>query len=1050
MYNSITEDKIKQIPKIGDIDIDRLPQELTKIYAQIISFKRQFADGTINFHEDEFQECLQTLQTLANNLETIIVVNPSHELKESIAFVAGTAHSHIHKMSMLMNYQSGEELEIDTISPLISAIVLFLIGNSQADAAEAAKQLMISDNSSLTVRRLTAYIKSLAEGRLSEIINNPFNENDIETIDIQEKALDYLWRELGLGIYRIAVSLSGKSIKIGSKSFDSVIDLSVSDPIIFEQKSIFSGPYHLSKLFKILERNILNRGIVNIPAPRGIIHRRWEHFLTEIAKERPYLWENHMDVVKTNFLNSGVSAILTLPTGAGKTTLSDLKIASCLLSGKDVIYLVPTHALEDQTNKNLKSLFHEYSPENIEVDGEYTELGVSQSFPITVMTPERCLSLQNMNPEFFDNIGLVVFDEFHLIHGTHISRERRAMDAMYCLISLFFNNPEADYLLISAMVENGEEISEWVAKVTGRECISFNSSWKPTRQLHGCLIFEERDVVALQQRIYQTKIKRITKNPPVKLRREMNIIPYCLFSLKNIWETEDDSDYHKTNILEESILLGINDLWKLTSNRNDIASKLGLHFAKMGFKTLIFVADPRIAYSTSQKIALALDQRTNSYSDFIRTNSSYVESLRLELGDIKYSYFHSHKNVGIHHGLLFPIERDLIEQYFKQHNGSIALVATATLAQGINLPAEIVIIAGDDRFNEDTNSREPVPPHELLNAAGRAGRAGQSSHGAVIVIPGEIVTINGSTISKRWWTLKNEVFSKSDQCLIVEDTLESFLDSIQDETEPLDINQTNVLYRFKSENLSETETKNLLRNSFYAFKATKANKQETFNELVESLLRRRNELDTLSEDIDWTKEISFKTGIDPVLILELGRAIENEDLEDLTNLSIIQLIDWFFIWLTESKSHITKIFTKHSTISQINKAVGLRPENEDVDEIVSHLLTLKNLLIQYIQGDSLDIINESIPGMQDLYLTKARNFVIRLVPDISFGFGFLSMVIIEKAKQNGRQKEDLPLSIRALASCIREGFDEVGKLLYKHENKLLMRVETHLKFKEEN
>jgi replicative superfamily II helicase len=57
------------------------------------------------------------------------------------------------------------------------------------------------------------------------------------------------------------------------------------------------------------------------------------------------------------------------------------------------------------------------------------------------------------------------------------------------------------------------------------------------------------------------------------------------------------------------------------------------------------------------------------------------------------------------------------------------LVATSTLAQGMNLPSEVVIIAGDSRFNQDANRMERLEAHELLNAAGRAGRAGEVSQG---------------------------------------------------------------------------------------------------------------------------------------------------------------------------------------------------------------------------------------------------------------------------------------------------------------------------------
>jgi ATP-dependent RNA helicase DOB1 len=1041
MYNSITEEKIKQIPQIGEIDIERLPQELTKIYAQIVSLRRQFAEG-LNNQSGELIDSVQILQTLANNLETIILTFPNHEKKESIAFVAATAHSLIHKIVLSEHKNSEQIFEIDTISFFISAIVLFLIGNSQADAAEMATHLPIFENSSKTKQRLANYVRALAKGNLHEILNNFPNENDINLNDLQEAALDYLWRELSLGIYYLAEKLTGKRINgDNNDSFDRVISLSVSEDEFFKQKSIFAGPYHLAKLLKILEGDILKRGVINIPTPNGIDAQAWRIFLEKLSSQRPYLWENHKDAVNTDFLNPSISAILTLPTGAGKSTLSELKIASCLISGKKVIYLVPTHALEDQVNKSLATLFEEYKPELIELDAEFTEWEDSNSFPILVMTPERCLTLLNTSEDDFQNVGLIVFDEFHLIHGTDIHKDRRAVDAMYCIISLFTLIPQADYLLISAMVENGNEIREWVQKITQRECLLFNSSWKPTRQLHGCLVFEEDEVLSLRRLANDEKVAGKRKGPSVNLKKSMNIYPHCLFSLKNIWETVQNTDYLRTKILYEKVLLDVNKSWNLTTNRNNIAAKLAIHFSTMGLKTLIFVDNPGTATSTAKKINDSL-LRPNCYSDFIESNATILKSLKLELGSNEHSYFNNGSNVGVHHGLLLPVERDLIERYFKNLEGAVVLVATATLAQGINLPAEIVIIAGDDRFDGDSGHRETVEPHELLNAAGRAGRAGQSSQGAVILIPGEIVTVKNLIISEKWWSLKNRVFSKSDQCLKIEDPLQHFLDSIQDDSKLLDITEENILYKFKSKNLSETETTRLLNNSFYAFKAIKEKKEEAFIGQVTALIKRRNELDILSEDIVWIKEISFKTGINPNLIHELGNAINQENFEEFINHSVIELIDWFFHWLQNSNDCLNKIYTKQSTIEQLKKVTGLK----DVSEINKNLTLVKNILKQYVQGNSLAQIDKSIPGDTSLHLTKARNFVIRLVPEISFSFGLLSMIIIEKARQQGINKKDLPLTIKVLASCIREGFDEVDKLFYKRNNHLLLRVETHKKY----
>lgn len=1046
MYNSITEEKIKQIPAIGNIDIDRLPQELTRIYAQIISLRRQLAESPINIKEEGLIDSLKLIQTLANNLETLLIVNPKHEKKESVAFVAATAHSLIQKISFTIQNDMSSILDIDTISPIISGIILYLIGNSQADAAEMAQKTLNIEGISKTKRGLISYIKALAQGRLLDIIENPLNEEDIIALDSTEISLEYLWREVGLGIYSLASRLIGAINNDNlSNHFDRVIELSVADEKFESQKSVFTGPYHLAKLLKILEDDILTRGVINIPTPQGVGKILWEGFLADLAKERPYLWENHIDAVATNFLEPGISAVMTLPTGAGKSTLTELKIASCLYSSGKVIYLVPTHALEDQVTKNLKSLFTDFNPELIDFGGEFTEFGMNDSFPILVMTPERCLTLLNM--DLLRGVELVVFDEFHLINGSDIKKDRRAIDAMYCLISLFTNIPKADFLLTSAMVENGNEIAEWIKSITGRDCKLFTSSWKPTRQLHGCLVFEEDKVKELNKIVKDSRVFR--QNPPKKLKDLMKITPNCFFSLKNIWETKNDNDYYNVQILADPILLGINNFWNLIPNRNDIASRLGIHFTKLGFKTLIFVDNPKITNSTAKKIRDGIGKRTNCYSEYIQSKSLEVDGLKLELGSFDHSYLNDHDNVGEHHGLLLQTERNLIEEYFKKADGSIALIATTTLAQGINLPAEIVIIAGDDRFDVDSEEVQRVAPHELLNAAGRAGRAGQSSQGAVILIPGKIVTIKNSAISNRWWQLKDEIFSKSDQCLRIEDPLEYFLDSIQDESESLDINQTNILYKFKAEKLSGTETKAMFDNSFYAFKAAKADNMETFNAQVACLIKRRNKLDNLSEDDNWIREISFKTGIDPNLILKLGKEIDKEDFQSFINLSVNELIVWFFDWLQKSIQNLYGIYTKQSTIDQIKKATGISPKVLSLtEEHLEKIHILKNLLIQYVSGDNLEKINKSIAEKEDTYLTKARNFAIRLIPELSFSFGILSLIIIEKALQKGYIKEETPWSIRALASCIREGVDSSEKLFYKTNNKIRGRVEAHVRFEE--
>jgi D-beta-D-heptose 7-phosphate kinase/D-beta-D-heptose 1-phosphate adenosyltransferase len=66
------------------------------------------------------------------------------------------------------------------------------------------------------------------------------------------------------------------------------------------------------------------------------------------------MWPNHRQAVQREFHQTGVSGVVVLPTGAGKTTVSSLKIAGVLARGKKVVFLAPTHALVGQTQRALK------------------------------------------------------------------------------------------------------------------------------------------------------------------------------------------------------------------------------------------------------------------------------------------------------------------------------------------------------------------------------------------------------------------------------------------------------------------------------------------------------------------------------------------------------------------------------------------------------------------------------------------------------------------------------------------------------------------------
>jgi len=587
MYNSITEEVIRRVPQIDGSETNDLPQYLTKIYARIVSVRRRI-DGTRKISK-QLRRDIGELRKLANNLESLTVLNKNNKNLVSAAFVAGTAHHLLQLIRDQDKIQPGHVLEIQSLPSWISSILLFLIGESPADAAEIAGKFPSSTGDTIK-NQLSDSIGLLARGQLGRIRAIQPISRAYSAAERDQEAEDYLWLQLLLGLQQMAEVLLG----LGSLQFDyfsEVINLAVYEVLHADVmvKSCYAGPYHLALLLDILQQRLLTRGVINVAPPLDTDGDHWFAFLQKLAASRPYLWENHFDAVRTGFLNPGNSAVLTFPTGAGKTTVAELKIASTVMSGRSVLYLVPTHALEDQINRDLTTLFDSMNSDLMEIGGEFTDFDNQGLSIINVMTPERCLTLFAMSPEQFQDVGLVVFDEFHLVNGREDRLDKRSLDAMYCLLRLFTEIPQADYLLISAMVENAVEIAGWVSQVTGRNCEAFNSNWKPTRQLQGCIIYPHQEIEELKSLIREGHVQKPEGGPPVTLKRQLTTTPHQIFSLRNVWDSGRPNDFFIRKLFDKKIKLEMNKYWGLTSNRNEVAAELAAFFVNSGIKTLVFV-----------------------------------------------------------------------------------------------------------------------------------------------------------------------------------------------------------------------------------------------------------------------------------------------------------------------------------------------------------------------------------------------------------------------------------------------------------------------------
>jgi hypothetical protein len=176
-----------------------------------------------------------------------------------------------------------------------------------------------------------------------------------------------LWAELLRGVRALAAQLLGNWGAVAEADpvdiFTAVRDLCV-EPEAFEGTaqvfSVFAGPHHLASLLQGASSLLVGAGVVSIETPPGVPAEDWAGFLRGLARRRPYLWPNHRKAIDSGYLNEQTSSVISFPTGAGKSTLAELKIGVARLQGEKVVFLAPTLALVDQVTADLRRTFPEH------------------------------------------------------------------------------------------------------------------------------------------------------------------------------------------------------------------------------------------------------------------------------------------------------------------------------------------------------------------------------------------------------------------------------------------------------------------------------------------------------------------------------------------------------------------------------------------------------------------------------------------------------------------------------------------------------------------
>ncbi|RLI53110.1 MAG: hypothetical protein DRP09_16510 [Candidatus Thorarchaeota archaeon] len=447
----------------------------------------------------------------------------------------------------------------------------------------------------------------------------------------------------------------------------------------------------------------------------------------------PFAWPPVRNFCQKYFSEDAQHAVITVPTGGGKSFLAELATARALQDGW-VLYLAPTNALCSQIREDLKQNLQSLTSIDVEAflgKSEYMAELPRFQVPkqVLVVTPEKALLLLKREPDRFSECSLAVLDECHMLGDNN-----RGDIAETVLAFTMAKNPDVHIILMSAMVkqEDSAKLVQWLEENTGKLAVSISLPWRPTRTarltvfpdwstLDICPMENEKAIATIQVKAFADTVTPWDKDTPLESWKT----PIRL-------EKVDDLDTFRTK--------GPKFAW-----RNDVSRELAELFTAQGIPTIIFMLHSRHqAFSVADRFDIDLPERpeVTQHEQDLYILAEYelgANSLLEKLVD--------EKGVAVHTAVMLDCERKVSELAFKSGRAFL-LVATGTLSQGLNLPAKAVIICGTelspygDWGDMTHEERKRVSLNQVLNAAGRAARANISCRGVSIIVPDELPRVH--------------------------------------------------------------------------------------------------------------------------------------------------------------------------------------------------------------------------------------------------------------------------------------------------------------------
>nr|CAH8870136.1 unnamed protein product [Trichobilharzia regenti] len=386
------------------------------------------------------------------------------------------------------------------------------------------------------------------------------------------------------------------------------------------------------------------------------------------------------------------SVMVSAHTSAGKTAVAEYAVAKSLIQKQRVIYTTPIKALSNQK-------FREFSESFKDVGLMTGDITINQEATVLIMTTEILRSMLYRGSEITREVGWVIFDEIH-----YMREKERGVIWEETIILL----PDSVGLVfLSATIPNAREFAEWIVFLHDKPCHVVSTDYRP---------------VPLQHYVFPCGGDGI--HLVVNQNREF-------------LESNFNSALH---VLQNAGGNAVSDT--RSRGRNNGSTRAQPHCLKLVKLVMDQNLEPLIVFSFSKMdceyYAMQLN-KMNFSTDSEKTAieivfNNAIENLTVEdrkLPQVQILLPVLRRGIGIHHGGLLPILKEIVEVLFAE--GLIkVLYATETFAMGLNMPARTVLFTSTRKF--DGHEFRLLSSGEYIQMSGRAGRRGKDTRGTVIMM----------------------------------------------------------------------------------------------------------------------------------------------------------------------------------------------------------------------------------------------------------------------------------------------------------------------------